>query len=671
MKLWSLFALLAVTAAVTAAPNAPFKDALTESCKPCDDFFQYVNKKWLDSHPIPAEESRWGVFNTLNDANRERLRVILDDAVARSKSGKLARGSDEEKLAAYYSACMDTAAIETRGTGPLKPYLDLISGVKDRATLSAALIGLQEAGVRSPVALHATPDFKNPDEMIAWLSPAAISLPDRDNYFQNDDRSRRMREQFVEHATRMHRLLGLDEAQARAAANTILEFETRLAKPMLTRTEQRDPYKISNRMDLAAVEKAAPSYDWGRLLDHFKVSRSAPINLAQPKFTEVLEKELSGDPAVWRTYLRWRLVSAVADELPAAFDAEKFSFQKVLTGVKEQKARWKRCVDNTDRALPDALGRVFVKKHFPPAAKKRMDELVSNLRQTLRDELASATWLSEETKKQALHKLEKIGLKIGYPDKWKDYSALRLDPARYFENNRAAGLHELSEDLAKIGKPIDKTEWGMSPPTVNAYYSPLFNEIAFPAGILQPPFFDMDADDAVNYGAIGAVIGHEIGHGFDDKGSQFDANGKLRNWWTDADRAKFEARVSCIVDQFNSFEVYTGARHNGKLVTGEALGDVGGLTLAFKAYQRSLKGRKAPKLEGFTAEQRFFLSYARIWASQGREEAYRLRLQTDPHPLPQYRVVETLKNMPDFHKAFGCNQGDAMVRPAEKQCRLW
>ncbi|MDX1980762.1 MAG: M13 family metallopeptidase [Bryobacteraceae bacterium] len=669
MKMLFLFACL--TAAVCAAPTVTFKEALTESCKPCDDFFQYVNKKWLDSHPIPAEEPRWGVFNTLNDANRERLRVILDDAVARTKAGKVTRGSDEEKIGAYYSSCMDTAGIEARGTEPVQPYLAAIAAIQDIASLVRAIIGLQEAGVTSPVALHATPDFKNPDEMIAWLSPAAISLPDRDNYFQSDDRSRRMRDEFVSHVARMHRLLGLPDAEAQAAAKTILEFETRLAQPMLTRAEQRDPYRISNRMDLAAVSKLAPSFDWGALLDHFSVARTAPINLTQPKFAEVLEKELAGDLATWRTYLRWRLMATVADELPAAFDQEKFSFAKVLTGVKEQKARWKRCIDNTDQALPDALGRVFIKKHFPPTAKKRMDELVANLRKTLAEELAAANWLSPETRKQALHKLEKIGLKIGYPDKWKDYSTMPVAGGRYFENNRAAVLFALKDDLRKIGKPIDKTEWSMSPPTVNAYYSPLFNEIAFPAGILQPPFFDMDADDAVNYGAIGAVIGHEIGHGFDDKGSQFDANGKLRNWWTDDDRKKFETRVSCIVDQFNSFEVFKGARHNGKLVTGEALGDVGGLTLAYKAYQRSLKGKKAKPLEGFTAEQRFFLSYARIWAQHGREEFHRLRLQTDPHPLPQFRVLETLKNMPEFHQAFGCKQGDAMVRPAEKQCRLW
>lgn len=662
----------AAVVTIAAAPKLSLKSELTESCKPCDDFFKYVNQKWITENPIPAEQSRWGQFNALIETNNERMKVILDDFNARDKAGKLAKGSNEKKLADYYNSCMDTAAIEKRGLAPVKPYLDQIAAIQSRKDLVDALIRMQEAGVPSALGFGASQDFKNPDEMIAWITPGGLSLPDRDYYFKTDDRTQKIRDQFVAHVTRMHKLLPMSDQDAAAAAKQVLAFETRLAEAHLTRTDKRDPYKISNRTDLAGVAKAAPSFDWGALLDHYSVSRSAPVNLSEPKYMATLEKELNGDLSDWRAYLRWRVLAVTADELPEAFDKEKFEFQKVLTGVKEQKARWKRCVAATDQMLGEALGQAFIKKHFPPAAKKRMDQLVTNLRETLAEELANADWLSAETRTQAKEKLTKIGLKIGYPDKWKDYSALSVDSTKYFENNRAGGLFEQKLDLAKIGKPIDKTEWSMTPPTVNAYYSPVFNEIAFPAGILMPPFFDMEADDAMNYGGIGAVIGHEIGHGFDDKGSQFDGNGKLRNWWTDADRKKFEERsVNCIVEQFDSFEVLPGARHNGKLVTGEALGDLGGLTLAFKAYQRSLKGRKSPVIDGLTGEQRFFISTGRIWATHTREESIRLRLQTDPHPDPRSRVMESLKNMPEFHKAFGCKQGDAMVRPVDKQCKLW
>lgn len=668
-----LLCALAVGIAVTAAPRATIKPILTESCKPCDDFFTYVNQKFLDSHPIPAEQPRWGQFLLLGDANRERLKVILEDAVARSKAGKLTPGSNDEKIAAYYASCMDTGRIEARGIEPVKPYLDMIAGIQDRAALNKAVMKMFENGLGGPYSLGASPDYAKPDEMIAWILPSGLSLPDRDTYFNTDDRSKRIREQFLLISAKIHRLLGLSESEATAAAKTILEFESRLAEAHMTRVERRDPYKRQNRTDLAGATKTAPSIDWGALLDQVGLSRTVPINLMEPKYFGQLDKEFSEAPLdTWKAYLRGRVLMSVADELPEAFDKTAFEFTQVLTGVKEQEPRWKRCVRAADQVLPHPLGQAFVKKHFPPQAKKRMDALVENLRKTLADELTKADFLGPDTKKQALDKLAKITVKIGYPEKWDDYAPVSMSGASYFENNRAAVSFQRKLDLAKIGKPIDKrTEWGMSPPTVNAYYSPTLNEIAFPAGILQPPFFDMEADDAINYGGIGAVIGHEIGHGFDDQGSKFDAAGKLRNWWTDADKSSFDKRVQCIVDQFNGFDVLPGARHKGKLVTGEALGDVGGLTLAYRAYQRSLNGKKSPVVEDLTGEQRFFISFARIWAYHARQEYTRLQLDTDPHPVPKYRVIETLKNVPEFHKAFRCRQGDAMVRETEKQCRLW
>jgi putative endopeptidase len=375
----------------------------------------------------------------------------------------------------------------------------------------------------------------------------------------------------------------------------------------------------------------------------------------------------------WKTWARWRIVSRAAEHLSKAFRDQDFHFSStVLRGVKEQQPRWELCTNTLDRSLGDAVGQLYVRRYFPPEAKRRALELVENLRAALSEQLDSSEWLAAETRKNAVAKLAAFTAKIGYPDRWRDYSGVKIGRGSYFENVRAAALANRLYNLAKIGKPLDRNDWGMTPPTVNAYYNSLRNEIAFPAGILQPPFFDMSADDAINYGAIGAVIGHEMGHGFDDQGSKFDAEGNLKNWWTAEDRAKFEARAACVVEQFDTLDVGEGLRHNGKLVVGEALGDLGGLTLAYKAYQRSLRGKPAPPaIDGFTADQRFFLAFARGWAGQHRPEAQRLRLNTDPHPLYKFRANGTLQNMPEFHKAFHCQPGDPMVRPPDKQCKLW
>jgi len=387
-----------------------------------------------------------------------------------------------------------------------------------------------------------------------------------------------------------------------------------------------------------------------------------------------LEQQMTTTPlADWKTWLRWRLVSTAASTLSKAFADEDFRFSStVLNGVKEQQPRWQTCANTIDATMGDALGELFVKKHFPPDAKKRMLDLVENLRGTLREELQNAAWLDPATRASAVAKLNAFVPKIGYPDKWRDYGQVQIAPKTYFANVRSAALVNRKYQLAKIGKPVNRNDWGMTPPTVNAYYSPVQNEIAFPAGILQPPMFDMQADDAVNYGAIGAVIGHEMGHGFDDQGSKFDAEGNLKNWWTAEDRKKFDERAGCVIEQFNTLDVGEGLRHTGKLVVGEAMGDLGGLTLAYRAYRRTLKGKpEPPVVDGFTADQRFFLAFARVWASQDRPESMRLRLNTDPHPLGKFRANGTLMNMPEFHKAFQCKQGDPMVRPAESRCKLW
>jgi predicted metalloendopeptidase len=675
MKKLLLTGLLLALCAALAQQNGPdLKSILDTTCKPCDDFNRYVNQKWMDSNPIPPAYGRWGAFTKLAQDNRERLRTILDAVVADSKAGRLARNSNDEKLAVLYTSCLDTEAIEKRGLTPVKAELDRIVGIDNRTALQAEILRLHESDLGAGAFLGVTQDAKNSSEYIASLSArGSLSLPDREFYFRPDEKSQKTREEFQKYVATIFQLTGASQADATAAGKTILDFETRLAEAQLNRVQRRDPYATYHRMDLAGVEKEAPGFDWGGLFDTMKIPRTTAVNLSEPKYFATFTKELASAPLeTWKTYLKWRLLSSKANQLPKAFEDAWFDFnQRVLSGVKEPLPRWERCTEVADRSLGDALGQAFVRRYFPPEAKKRMDALVANMRTTLGEELAHADWLSPETKKQALAKLDKITPKIGYPSKWKDYSSIEMAPGRYLENVQAAGLFRMHQQIAKLGKPVDRTEWGMTPPTVNAYYSQQMNEIVFPAGILQPPFFDLSADDAVNYGAIGVVIGHEIGHGFDDQGAKYDGEGNLRNWWTDDDKKEFEKRTACIADQFNSFDVQPGLRHTGRLILGEAAGDLSGITLAYRAYHRSLHGQAGPVIAGLTADQRFFIAFARVWANNARPEEERLRLQTDPHPLPQYRVIETLKNVPEFAQAFGCHEGDPMVRPAAQRCRLW
>ena len=666
--------LLTLCAAVAQQHGPDLKSILDTTCKPCDDFNRYVNQKWIDANPIPAAYGRWGAFTKLAQDNRERMKTILDGVVADNKAGKLARNSNAEKLAVLYTSCLDTEAIEKRGLEPVQAELERIAGIDSRAALEAEILRLHERDLGTGAFLGVTQDAKNSSEYIASLSArGSLSLPDREFYFRTDEKSQQTREEFQKYVATVFRLTGDSEERAAAAGKTILEFETRLAEVQLNRVQRRDPYATYHRMDLAGVEKEAPGFNWGGLFDGQKIPRSTPVNLSEPRYFATFTKELASAPLeTWKTYLKWRLLSSKANQLPKAYEDAWFEFnQKVLSGVKEPLPRWERCTELADRTLGDALGEVFVRRFFPPAAKKRMDELVATMRVTLGEELARADWLSPETKKQALAKLDKIVPKIGYPSKWKDYSSIEVTPGKLLENVQAANLWQMKQQIDKLGKPVDRTEWHMTPPTVNAYYSPQMNEIVFPAGILQPPFFDLSADDAVNYGAIGVVIGHEIGHGFDDQGSKYDGAGNLRNWWTDDDKREFEKRTGCVIDQFNSFDVQPGLRHTGKLIIGEAAGDLSGITLAYRAYHRSLNGKPGPVIDGLTADQRFFIAFARVWATNARPEEDRLRLQTDPHPLPKYRVIETLKNVPEFAQAFGCHEGDAMVKPADQRCKLW
>jgi len=638
------------------------------TCKPCDDFWRYATGTWVDKHPIPADRARYGTFDELTEANRERLKTILDVATSDS-----AATGDRRKVGDYYASCMDTASIESAGAKPIQPLLGRIAAVQSRQDLVAMLASLEVLGGVGATDVARGSDPDNSDQVIAGISAGGLSLPDRDYYFKDDAKSKTIRDEFLKYSQNLLRLLGDSPAVSTAEALKVLEFETTLANATLTNVARRDPYNRNHKMSFAQLEALTPNYDWKADFRLLNVSTSGLINVAEPEFLKAFNKQLEQAPVeTWKTWLRWRVVSSRAQYLSKAFFDEWFHFEStVLSGVTEQQPRWKVCVASTDATLGDALGRLYIEKHFPPEAQRRMQQLVVNMRDALGEELKAADWLAPETRQNALRKLATFDPRIGAPVKGRDYSAIAVTRGTYLADKDAAAAELRKENLAEIGKKRDRSEWTMTAPTVNASYSSVLNSITFPAGILQPPFFEMDADDAVNYGAIGVVIGHEMGHGFDDQGSKYDADGNLKNWWTDQDRAKFEVRAACVVNQFDSIDVGDGLHHTGKLVAGEAMGDLGGVTLAYKAYHRSLNGKEPPVIDGLTGDQRFFLAYARVWASSQRPEAVVRQLATDPHPLAKYRTNATLQNMPEFHKAFACKLGDPMVRPPAEQCKLW
>jgi putative endopeptidase len=644
--------------------------ALDPTCKPCQDFWRYANGGWLDKNPIPPRFSSWGPPSLLAETTRQQLRELLETA-ANDTTAK--PGTNRRKVGDLYSACTDTAAIDGLGAKPLQPYFDRVSGISSVKDLSAALVWVQQDIPVGPFRLGANADLKDSKTVVLHVVSGGLSLPERDYYFKDDARSKEIREAFQKHVAQMLELLGDTPEIAETAAHTILAFETRLAEATKTAVERRDVNSMYHKVDLAGLSHLTPDFDWKPLFAALRIPEAAGVNVSEPDFLSRFNQQLTAAPLdEWKTWLRWRGLNATADRLSKPFVDETFHFRStVLQGVTEQQPRWRTCTSIVDAAMGEALGSMYVEKHFPPQAKQRAKELVGNLRATLGDQIQHADWLTPETRKSALAKLEAFAEKIGYPDTWRDYSGLRIDRKSYFDDLRAATVFQRRFEFAKIGKPVDRSEWGMTPPTINAYYNPLQNEIVFPAGILQPPFFDPQSDDAVNYGGIGAVIGHEMGHGFDDQGAQFDADGNLRNWWTPDDRETFTERASCVVEQFDTLDIGGGLHHKGKLVVGEAMGDLNGVKLAYKAYQRSLGGKPGPVIDGLTADQRFFIAYARFFGSQYRPEAIQLRINTDPHPISKFRVNATLQNVPEFHKAFECQGGDPMVRPAEKQCGLW
>ncbi len=660
--------LLALSVSSLAQTKAFDTTRMDTSVEACDDFFGYANGTWLKNTQIPPAFSRWGTFNILADNNQELLRKILETAAA-SESRK---GSDEQLVGDLYSSCMNESAIEAADSSPLKKHFETIGKIKSSADLRKAIAGFHQMGVPMFFGFGAAADLKNSTMNIANAGQGGLTLPNRDFYDKDDAKSKEIREKFVAYMTNMFKLLGDTPETAAANAKTVMAVQMRLALASKRPVELRNPDARYNKIKTAEADAITPNFSWEQYMSARGVTPVAELNFGQPDFFKEFNKMLAETPIDdLKTYMRFMVVNSAAPRLSKRFVDENFDFfSRTLQGTKEQQPRWKRCVAVVDGTLGEALGMAYVKEHFKPETKKRADEMIDQLFIAMGERIKQLQWMSEETKAQAAKKLGTFKKKIGYPDKLRGYAGLKIDRKSYFENGARAAQFNVARNLKDINQPVDKARWGFTTPTINASYSPINNEITFPAGILQPPFFNFYADDAINYGGIGGVIGHEISHGFDDSGSRFDSEGNLKMWWTDSDRKKFEDRANCVVDQFNGYEIQPSLFINGRLTLGENIGDLGGLEIAYTAFQNSLKGKPRPEnIDGFTPEQRFFLGWAQVWATKSTPEFERQQVLTDSHSHARYRVNGPLSNMSEFAKAFGCREGQKMVR--RNICEIW
>ncbi|BAV98502.1 M13 family metallopeptidase [Lysobacter enzymogenes] len=666
----ALFALLAVSTASLGAVHGIQPDDIDRNAKPCEDFFAYANGAWRQKNPIPDYMDRWSRRWQSGELNKERVRDILAELSARQD---WPQGSAGQLAGDFYAACMDESAANARGVEPLRPWLAQIDAITDRAGLQREIARLNDAGIAAPFAILAAEDPREPTRTIAHINADGLGLPDRDYYLKPEPRFAEARTRYLAHVAKVFELAGVPAADAARDAQTVFEFEKRLAQASLDNVQLRDPKRQDNPTTFAGLSKLAPGFDWGAYFEHAGLPRVA-LNVGEPAFLRQFDKELTGAPlAQWKAYLRWHVLNTAADALSQPFVDENFAFNgQFLTGATQIKPRWKRCAELADAQLGDALGQKYVEKYFPPQAKARMQEMVKNILAAMDDTIGELDWMDAQTKRKALEKRSTFVAKLGYPDKFKDYAGVEVSRASAWNNLVATSRWNVADERRLVGKPTDRGRWGMTPPTSNAYYNPLQNEIVFPAGILQPPAFDVDATDAVNYGAIGVVIGHEISHGFDDQGAQFDAQGRLKNWWTPADGKQFAAKGQCVVDQFEGYFIEPGLHHNGKLVLGESIGDLAGAKIAYRAYLKSREGKgPEPTLDGFTPEQQFFIAWGQFRGDETRLETQRTMIQGDPHPVAKYRVNGPLSNLPAFQQTFQCKAGDAMVRAEELRCEVW
>jgi len=661
--------LFAATLSAQTPERGVFIEDVDKSVDACTNFFDYANGAWRKANPIPASMGRWSRRWAAGEASKEQLRELLDDV---SKRKDWPSGSVDRQISDFYTACMDEKHINELGIQPIEPLIAQINTIKTPAGLQQALTRLHDLQMFPAFGVTSTPDNHNPSQVIARVFPGSLGLPDRDYYLKPDQRFADAREKYLVHVAKMFELTGSSKEKANRAADTVFALEKRLATSMLDNVALRTPAATDHKMSVAELQKLTPHFNWARYLTREHIA-PADLNVDQPEYMKAAEKELTSTPlADWRTYLKWRVVHAAADNLSAPFVAANFAFyQQYLRGAKEMKPRWKRCVESEDALLGEALGRRYVERYFPPEAKARMQEMVKNLLSAMGDTIRGLDWMSDETKKHALEKLATFNPKVGYPDKWIDYSSVKIAPDSHWRNVVAASQFGTVDDHEQIGKPVDRGRWGLTPPTSDAYYNPLLNEIVFPAGILRPPAFDVHAADAVNYGAIGVVIGHEISHGFDDQGAQYDATGKLHNWWTAEDLKRFRERTQCVVDQFEGYFIEPGIHHNGKLVLGESIGDLAGAKIAWLAFQKAQQTRPAATIDGLTPAQQFFIAWGQFRGDETRPETQRVMVQGDPHPIAKYRVIGPVSNLPEFAKTFGCAADAAMVRPPDKRCEVW
>ncbi len=637
--------------------------------RPNDNFYLYANGAWLKANPIPADQTRWGSFSELVENNNNALRQLLDDA-AKSKA---AAGSKEQMAGDLYQSGMDSASVDKAGIAPLKPYLDRINAITDVAGILKEVATEHTMGVNSLFSFYVSPDDKNVTKQISQFFQGGLGMPDRDYYFKTDKRSMDIRDAYKKYLVNLMVMMGSDSATAQKDAADEYKLEEKLAAASMTRVEMRDPYNVYHKFALADLNKQTAGVDWANVFADLKIQGQDSCIVGQPKFFATAAKELKATPlTVWKKYLQTQMAMEMSPYLSSSFDNAHFNFfGKTLRGQESQSPRWKRVSHVVDGSVGDMLGQLYVEKYFKPEAKKRMLDLVNNLQATYADRIKRLDWMTQETKTKALVKLNTFLKKIGYTDKWKTYEGMKIVPNNYAANIFAASAWDYNYQISKLGKPVDKTEWGMTPPTVNAYYNPAFNEIVFPAGILQYPFFSEDADDAVNYGGIGAVIGHEMTHGFDDQGRQYDAEGNLKNWWTSADSANFVTRANMVVKQFDTYTVLDTVHINGQLTEGENLADLGGIAIAYEAFKKTGQGKSDKKVDGFTPDQRFFLSWAQVWRANTRPQELASRVMTDPHSPSELRCNGPLSNMPEFYTAFGIKQGDKMWRADSIRAKVW
>ncbi|MCL6099705.1 MAG: M13 family metallopeptidase [Bacteroidetes bacterium] len=643
---------------------------LDRSADPTKDFFQFACGGWVKTHPIPDDQTRWGTFAVLQEQNNEQLKKIVESLAANKNWPK---GSAEQKISDFYAAAMDSAKIEREGYKPIIPALKAIDGIKNKKDLIKYLAEMHLAGTDALFNFFVRDDAKKSEMTAAYLSQGGIGLPDVEYYTKNDERSKEIRSKYLQHVENMFKLIDVDANTAANYAPRIMNIETDLAKASNTRLENRNPEKTYNKMTIDNLKSISSGFDWDLYFNKMGVGNLEVVVVSQPRFMEELGNlidKVSLDD--WKIYLKWNVLRDAANTLSSPFVNEQFDFNgKFFSGAKVIQPRWKRVIGSINRSMGELLGQIYVKEYFPPEAKERAQKIVHTLLTAMGESIKGLQWMSEATKEQALYKLSKFGVKIGYPDKWRDYSKLEIKRDSYYKNSERASKWARAINLEKLGKPVDRTEWRMTPQTVNASYNPTRNEITFPAGILQPPFFNPKADDAINYGAMGAVIGHEISHGFDDQGRKFDAVGNIKDWWTKEDNDKFKQRAQKLIDEYNNFVVIDTFKVNGALTLGENIGDLGGLTISFAAFKNTDQFKKGESIDGFTPAQRFFLGWAQVWATNTRPQALKLQVKTDVHSPSEQRVNGPLMNLPEFFQAFDVKPGDPMRNPDDKLVKIW